>query len=98
MPFLTAFRQLMHPYSHPVVLTLSRHWNNVPLDERVRLMSAQLSLTKIQFTRKSRLKKDLWRWASDETVGVDTLAAAAANLHTGDSGHVVVFRWILRQQ
>ena len=31
-------------------------------------------------------KKVLWRWASGVPAGMDTLAAAAVNLHTGGSG------------
>ena len=32
----------------------------------------------------------LWRWASDEAAGEDTLEAVAADLHTGGSGLMVV--------
>ncbi|KAF7251590.1 Craniofacial development protein 2 [Varanus komodoensis] len=35
--------------------------------------------------------KVLWRWASNEAAGVDTLGAVAADLHTGGSGIMVVF-------
>lgn len=37
--------------------------------------------------------KVLWRWESDEAVGVESLEAVAANLHTGDSGHMVAPHW-----
>ena len=56
--------------------------------------AAQVFLTLIQLTRKSSQHNPntqvLWRWASGEAAGEDTLEAVATNLHTGDPGLVVV--------
>ena len=38
-----------------------------------------------------QLLQAMWLWASDEAAGVDTLGAVDADLHTGGSGHMVVF-------
>ena len=52
----------------------------------------------IFITLHSSSNKALWRRASDQAAGVDTLGAVAADLHTGGSGHMVVYHWNSRQQ
>ena len=86
----------LHPGLAPDVLTLSCLWIQLGQDERMRFC-ARLSLTIIQFTAHVILisnthsqqahicksYKALWRWASGEAAGEDTLEAVVPDLHTG---------------
>ena len=86
----------LHPGLAPNALTLSCLWIQLGQDERVRL-TTRLSLTIIQFTAHVILisnthsqqahicksYKALWRWASGEAAGEETLEAVVADLHTG---------------
>ncbi len=76
----------------------------MPLDlsvfgERVRLTSASSPLyfnktfayVLISLLNLEVKLKALWRWASNEAAGVDTLEVVVADLHTGGSGLMVAF-------
>ena len=89
----------LHPTPSPAVSALSCCWIQMVSGERVRSTKCA---TIPHFNQSHSASHSchppipskynypvLWRQASDEAVGVGTLAAVAANLHTGDSGHMV---------
>lgn len=86
----------LHPALSPAILTMSCHWAQVNQDDRVRLTTAQLSLTIIQVSMQvttlylNIILKSCGIGQVVKVAGVDMLVAIVMNLHAGNSGHWVI--------